>query len=186
MFVTGEISPSNIGLTSFVNASKSVSRSDFAGGVLQRDRHTVCPCRRSMVGDKPHGISIKGRVNIDTSGDMRRTIADASRSRPPAVMLDLSRVSYLDTSDMEAFAPSRRQRSDKVQWQILHDRLARPRAGGRQRQQVVSVCSGHCSQWPNRRRPLGGGCVLSPVHAGDGGVRRAVGPRRDFRPCAEL
>jgi hypothetical protein len=129
MFVTGEISPSNIGLTSFVNASKSVSRSDFAGGVLQRDRHTVCPCRRSMVGDKPHGISIKGRVNIDTSGDMRRTIADASRSRPPAVMLDLSRVSYLDTSDMEAFAPSRRQRSDKVQWQILHDRLARPRAG---------------------------------------------------------
>ena len=53
-----------------------------------------------MVGDKPHGVSIEGRVSIDTSGDMRRTIAEALRSMPPAVMLDLSGVSYLDTSGL--------------------------------------------------------------------------------------
>jgi anti-anti-sigma regulatory factor len=50
-----------------------------------------------MVEEQRQGVSIEGRVNIDTSGDMRRTIAEALRSKPPAVMLDLSGVSYLDT-----------------------------------------------------------------------------------------
>jgi anti-sigma B factor antagonist len=77
------------------------------------DRHAVCPYRRWMVEKKSQGVWIEGRVNIDTSGDMRRRIAEALRSTPPSVMLDLSGVSYIDTSGvatlLEASRIARRQ-----------------------------------------------------------------------------
>jgi anti-sigma B factor antagonist len=53
-----------------------------------------------MVGETPQSVSIEGRVNIDTSGAMRRTIAEALRSIPAAVILDLAGVSYIDTSGL--------------------------------------------------------------------------------------
>jgi anti-sigma B factor antagonist len=45
-------------------------------------------------------ISITGRVGIDTSGQMRSRLADALRSRPDAVTIDLSQVDYMDTSGL--------------------------------------------------------------------------------------
>jgi anti-sigma B factor antagonist len=45
-------------------------------------------------------ISITGRVGIDTSGHMRSRLADALRSRPDVVMIDLSQVEYMDTSGL--------------------------------------------------------------------------------------
>lgn len=53
-----------------------------------------------MVGNKPRGVSIEGPVNIDTSSDMRRMIAEALHSIPPAVTVDFSGVTYLDTSGL--------------------------------------------------------------------------------------
>jgi anti-sigma B factor antagonist len=53
-----------------------------------------------MVGNKPRGVSIEGRVTIDTSSDMRRMIAEALHSIPPAVTVDFSGVTYLDTSGL--------------------------------------------------------------------------------------
>ena len=53
-----------------------------------------------MVGEKLHSVSIKGPVNIDTSSEMRRMIAAALHSLPPAVTVDLSGVTYLDTSGL--------------------------------------------------------------------------------------
>ena len=60
-----------------------------------------------MAGEKPHGVSIEGRINIDTSDDMRRTIAEALHSVPSAVMLDLSGVSYIDTSGLATLLAER-------------------------------------------------------------------------------
>ena len=45
-----------------------------------------------MVGNKPRGVSIQGRVNVDTSGEVRRMIAEALDSIPPAVTVDFSGV----------------------------------------------------------------------------------------------
>jgi anti-sigma B factor antagonist len=53
-----------------------------------------------MVGEKLPGVSIQGPVNIDTSSEMRRLIAEALHSIPPAVTVDLSGVPYLDTSGL--------------------------------------------------------------------------------------
>jgi anti-sigma B factor antagonist len=53
-----------------------------------------------MVGKKSRGVSIEGPVNIDTSGEMRRMIAEALHSIPPAVIVDLSGVTYIDTSGL--------------------------------------------------------------------------------------
>jgi anti-sigma B factor antagonist len=53
-----------------------------------------------MVGNKPRSVSIEGPVNIDTSSDMRRMIAEALHSIPPAVTVDFTGVTYLDTSGL--------------------------------------------------------------------------------------
>ena len=80
-----------------------------------------------MVGDKPQGVSIEGRVNIDTSGDMRRTIAEALRSMPPAVMLDLSGVSYIDTSGVATLLEASRIARQQGTRLVLHGLHGQPR-----------------------------------------------------------
>ena len=45
-------------------------------------------------------VSISGRVAIDTSSRMRDRLADALRSRPDAITIDLSQVDYMDTSGL--------------------------------------------------------------------------------------
>jgi len=81
----------------------------------------------SMVGDTPHDVSIKGRVNIDTSGDMRRRIAEALRSMPPAVMLDLSGVSYIDTSGVATLPEASRIARQQGPRLVLHGLHGQPR-----------------------------------------------------------
>jgi anti-sigma B factor antagonist len=53
-----------------------------------------------MAGAEPPDVSIQGQVNIDTSGDMRVTIAKALSSMAPKVTVDLSQVIYIDTSGL--------------------------------------------------------------------------------------
>jgi anti-sigma B factor antagonist len=80
-----------------------------------------------MLGEKPHGVSIEGRINIDTSDDMRRTIAEALRSMPPAVMLDLSGVSYIDTSGLATLLEASRIARQQGTRLVLHGLHGQPR-----------------------------------------------------------
>jgi anti-sigma B factor antagonist len=80
-----------------------------------------------MAGDKPHGVSIEGRVNIDTSGEMGRTIADALRSMSPAVVLDLSGVTYLDTSGLATLLAASRIARQQGTRLVLHGLHGQPR-----------------------------------------------------------
>jgi anti-sigma B factor antagonist len=77
-----------------------------------------------MVGDKPPGVSIEGRVNIDTSSEMRRVIAAALHSIPPAVTVDFSGVTYLDTSGLATLLEASRiarQQGTRLVVAGLHD-----------------------------------------------------------------
>jgi len=61
-------------------------------------------------------VSISGRVAIDTSSRMRDSLADALRSKPDAITIDLSQVDYMDTSGLatliEAMRLARRQNTE--------------------------------------------------------------------------
>jgi anti-anti-sigma factor len=82
---------------------------------------------RSMSEEKPQGVSIEGRVNIDTSDDMRRTIAKALRSMPPVLMLDLSGVSYIDTSGIATLLEASRNARQQGTRLLLHGLHGQPR-----------------------------------------------------------
>jgi anti-sigma B factor antagonist len=79
-----------------------------------------------MVGQPP-GVSIEGRIDIDTSDAMRRTIADALRSMPPAVKLDLSGVTYLDTSGVATLLEATRIARQQGTRLVLHGLTGQPR-----------------------------------------------------------
>jgi anti-sigma B factor antagonist len=77
-----------------------------------------------MVGEKPRGVSIQGRINIDTSSEMRRMIAEALRSIPPVVTVDFSGVTYLDTSGLATLLEASRiarQQGTRLVVAGLHD-----------------------------------------------------------------
>ena len=58
-------------------------------------------------------VAIHGRITVATSGEMRRMLSDALRAKPANVSVDLSDVSYIDTSGLatlvEAVRTARRQ-----------------------------------------------------------------------------
>ncbi len=60
-----------------------------------------------------HVVTIGGRVTVDTSGDMRRTLINVLRSKPAKVTVDLSKVTYIDASGLatlvEAVRVARKQ-----------------------------------------------------------------------------
>ncbi len=43
-------------------------------------------------------VSLQGRITISNANEMRRTLADALRLHPPELRVDLSGVTYMDTS----------------------------------------------------------------------------------------
>ena len=45
-------------------------------------------------------LAMHGRITIENSGDMRRALLDALRAKPSRVAVDLSDVSYIDTSGL--------------------------------------------------------------------------------------
>ena len=73
-------------------------------------------------------MSIDGRITVDNSGEMRRTLCKALRSKPDTMTVDLSRVSYIDSSGLatlvEAARNARRQNTrlilKGVQGQTCH------------------------------------------------------------------
>jgi len=49
------------------------------------------------LGDK---VAIHGRITIATSGEMRRVLSNSLRAKPANLSVDLSDVSYIDTSGL--------------------------------------------------------------------------------------
>jgi anti-sigma B factor antagonist len=45
-------------------------------------------------------VTIRGRITVSNSGEMRAALGEALRAKPASVSLDLSGVSYLDTSGL--------------------------------------------------------------------------------------
>jgi anti-sigma B factor antagonist len=58
-------------------------------------------------------VSLQGRITVSNANEMRRTLADALRLQPKEVTVDLSGVTYMDTSGlatlMEAMRSARQQ-----------------------------------------------------------------------------
>jgi len=67
------------------------------------------------VGDN---VSIRGRITVENSGEMGRTLPAALRRKPAKVYVDLSGVSYIDTSGLatlvEAARIARRQGTQMI------------------------------------------------------------------------
>jgi anti-sigma B factor antagonist len=53
-------------------------------------------------------VSFRGRINIDNSGEMRRTLSHALRSKPAEVTVDLSLVTYIDISGLATLVEAAR------------------------------------------------------------------------------
>jgi len=45
-------------------------------------------------------VVLHGRITVENSGEMRRALRDALRAKPAKVSVDLSDVSYIDTSGL--------------------------------------------------------------------------------------
>ena len=45
-------------------------------------------------------VAIQGRITIENSGEMRSALANALRTKPTSLSVDLSGVSYIDTSGL--------------------------------------------------------------------------------------
>lgn len=69
-------------------------------------------------------VVIRDRINIKTSGEMRRTLAEALRLKPAKVDVDLSSVSYIDTSGVATLieaARIARQQGTQLMLKGIHD-----------------------------------------------------------------
>jgi anti-anti-sigma factor len=53
-------------------------------------------------------VTIRGRINVDNSGEMRRTLSNALRQKPENVTVDLSGVTYIDTSGLATLVEAAR------------------------------------------------------------------------------
>lgn len=53
-------------------------------------------------------VSIEGRVTVDNSPEMRDSLAVALKAKPAEVTVDLSRVTYLDTSGLATLVEASR------------------------------------------------------------------------------
>jgi anti-sigma B factor antagonist len=51
-------------------------------------------------GAKDKSVAIEGRITIENSGTMRTTLAKALRTKPASLAVDLSGVSYIDSSGL--------------------------------------------------------------------------------------
>lgn len=69
-------------------------------------------------------IAFQGRITIETSGEMRKRLLNALRAKPANLSVDLSGVSYIDSSALatlvEAFRIARKQ-GTKLTLAGLHD-----------------------------------------------------------------
>src|SRR5215510_7796649 len=64
--------------------------------------------QQEAVSTNRNVVSIRGRINIDNSGEMRRTLSNALRSTPAELRVDLSLVTYIDLSGLATLVEAAR------------------------------------------------------------------------------
>lgn len=52
----------------------------------------------SGAGENDKRVAMQGRITVSNSGEMRTALANALRTKPASLLVDLSGVSYIDTS----------------------------------------------------------------------------------------
>ena len=53
-------------------------------------------------------VAIQGRITVENSGEMRTALANALRTKPATVSVDLSGVTYIDTSALATLVEANR------------------------------------------------------------------------------
>lgn len=72
-------------------------------------------------------VSIQGRITIDNSGEMRLKLLDSLRSKPNHLTVDLSAVSYLDTSGLATLFEAARIAREQDTRMVLKGLHGQPR-----------------------------------------------------------
>lgn len=72
-------------------------------------------------------VSIHGRITIDSSGEMRRKLLDELRSKPNHLTVDLSEVSYLDSSGLATLFEAARIAREQTTELVLTGLQGQPR-----------------------------------------------------------
>jgi len=62
----------------------------------------------------PNEISIEGRITVDNSGDMRKTLSNVLHSKLRTLIVDVSQVSYIDSSGIATLLEALRTGRDKI------------------------------------------------------------------------
>jgi anti-sigma B factor antagonist len=89
------------GLISSRNCIISEARQQGGRGMTGEKRPEAGSVNRDVV-------SLRGRINIDNSGEMRRTLGNTLRSKPAEVTVDLSSVTYIDISGLATLVEAAR------------------------------------------------------------------------------
>ena len=72
-------------------------------------------------------VTVQGRITVSNSGAMRTALANALRAKPATVSVDLSNVSYLDTSGLATLIEAVRIARNQSTRLILSGMHAQPR-----------------------------------------------------------
>jgi anti-sigma B factor antagonist len=72
-------------------------------------------------------VSLQGRITVSNAHEMRRTLADALRSRPRELTVDLVSVTYMDTSGLATLIEAMRNARKQSTRLILRGVQTQPR-----------------------------------------------------------
>jgi anti-sigma B factor antagonist len=72
-------------------------------------------------------VSLQGRITVSNANEMRRTLADALRLQPKELTVDLSSVSYMDTSGLATLMEAMRRARQQGTRLVLGSIQAQPR-----------------------------------------------------------
>jgi anti-sigma B factor antagonist len=72
-------------------------------------------------------VSLQGRITVNDVNEMRRTLADALRLQPKELTVDLSSVTYMDTSGLATLMEAMRSARQQGTRLVLGNIQAQPR-----------------------------------------------------------
>jgi anti-sigma B factor antagonist len=72
-------------------------------------------------------VSLQGRIIVSNANEMRRTLADALRSQPGELTVDLANVTYMDTAALATLIEAMRNARKQSTRMILRSVQTQPR-----------------------------------------------------------
>jgi anti-sigma B factor antagonist len=83
---------------------------------------------RGQDGEADMGIvSLQGRITVSNANELRRTLGDALRLQPKELTVDLSSVTYMDTSGLATLMEAMRSARQQGTRLVLDNIQAQPR-----------------------------------------------------------